>query len=256
MNKRVLVSLHDVTPFHLERIRKAEDYFRRWGVSKCCYLFIPDYHRKNALLPENQVKEFRAWVEEKKDFQVEWALHGYYHLENIAPGADSQAPQERLSAGEQWKQKHLTAGEAEFLPLSSTEITQRLKQGILVFEEFLGFKPDIFVAPAWLFNRRLLACLHEQGISVTEDHRRIYFPGQEKSLPAPVITWATRTVRKRWTSRLGCPLLCRLWSGKPLLRIAIHPYDFYHPGTIKSIEKVLTRALSERQSLLCKELIA
>ena len=41
---KLLVSLHDVAPFHLERIRKAEALFARLGVPKVQYLFVPDFH--------------------------------------------------------------------------------------------------------------------------------------------------------------------------------------------------------------------
>ncbi len=244
MSKKVLISLHDVAPFHLKRIQKAEGFLARWGVTKISYLFIPDYHQQGSQVDEAILSGFNDWVREKQEnggsggMRVEWVLHGYYHLET----------------GAKKKSKFLTAGEGEFLLLSPEDIDERVRAGRRVFNDMFRCYPGIFVAPAWLFNGHLIPVLKEHGFSITEDHSFIYLLEQNQVLRVPVITWATRTLPRRFVSRVGCPLLSRWWGVRDLVRVAVHPYDFDHPATIKSIEKVITDVLGKRDSIFYKEL--
>lgn len=74
-------SLHDVTPFHRERIERAEACFKRWGVKKATYLLIPNYHGRYLAASA----EFVSWCRRERPFTVDWFLHGYYHLQCHAP---------------------------------------------------------------------------------------------------------------------------------------------------------------------------
>lgn len=244
MSKKVLISLHDVSPFHLKRIQKAERLLTQWGVTKISYLFIPDYHQNNLHLDEALLSGFNHWVRQRQEkggsggIQVEWVLHGYFHLET----------------GTKKKSKFLTAGEGEFLLLSPSDIDDRLQEGKRVFNDIFNHYPGMFVAPAWLFNEHLIPVLKEHGFCITEDHSFIYLLDKNKTLRAPVITWATRTLIRRFTSQVGCLFLNRWWGGRDLVRVAVHPFDFDHPCTIKSIEKVITDVLNKRESIFYKDL--
>lgn len=254
--KSVLISLHDVTPFHLERLQKAETCFRHWGISAVSYLLIPDYRHINGQYDPDRLKRFREWLVRPRPFHLEWLLHGYYHWDFSAEGAGvdgapaSETTGEKLSAADQLKRKWLTAGEGEFLPLSSSETEERLKEGIKRFRAELGFDPRGFVAPAWLYNRHLLPALTRLGFWFTEDHRNIYFLREPEGevLSAPAITWATRTPLRKRISIFGCPLLLRWWSHKSCIRLAMHPFDFDHPETVRSIERVLLQVLKDRRA--------
>ncbi len=231
MSKKVLVSLHDVTPFHLPRLQKAEQILTQWGVPKISYLFIPDYHRENQQLDKVLLSDFKQWTVENRAFAVQWLLHGYYHLET------SNRSHER-----------------EFLTLSPLEIQTRIREGKVAFKDVFHYSPDVFVAPAWHFNQHLFPILKDHRFRITEDHSFIYLLDKDKKIPAPVITWATRTRLRKLISQIGCPILNRWWSGKDLLRIALHPFDFDHPATINSIEKVIKTALNKREPILYTEL--
>ena len=100
---KLLVSLHDVAPFHLERIRKAEALFARLGVPKVQYLFVPDFHGKS---PVEASPEFTAWCRGPHPYEVSWWLHGYYHLDRADEAALSA-----LSGADRLKRRFLTAGE-------------------------------------------------------------------------------------------------------------------------------------------------
>jgi predicted deacetylase len=252
---RLLISLHDATPFHLDRLRKAEALFRELGLAKVAYLFVPEYH---GGYPSAGDPGFTAWCRESRPFAVEWFLHGYRHLEAGPADAAGRAPGAAAPGGSAlsaaWKRRLLTAGEGEFLALDEPTQRARLASGLDSFRRCLGSDPAGFIAPAWLFNDKLIPLLKEFGLPYTEDHRRIYRTATGAAVASPVITWATRTLIRKYGSLAVCPLLARLWSAQPFLRVAMHPFDFDHPRTVGNIRKVLLRLLDGREQAFPGEL--
>lgn len=246
---KLMVSLHDVAPVHLARVRKAEALFARLGVPKVQYLFVPDFHGAS---PVQDSPEFTAWCRGPHPFEVSWWLHGYYHLDRADEAALSA-----LSGVDKLKRRFLTAGEGEFLALDAGEQRRRLEAGLARFRECFGPEaegPRGFVAPAWLFRpERLFPLLREFGMPFTEDHRFLYRLGatQEKevtqALRSPVVTWATRTFLYKYGSLVMCPLRAWWFRREPYLRLALHPHDFDHPETVANIEKVLRYAMKGRE---------
>ena len=110
------------------------------------------------------------------------------------------------------------------------------------------------MAPAWLFNDHLLPLHKEKGLRHTEDQRRLYRADTGASLPSPTITWATRTVLRKYGSLAVCPLLARLFGASPYLRVAMHPFDFDHPATVRSIRSVLEYLKPGREQAFPTEL--
>ena len=100
---KLLISLHDVTPFHLSRLSKAEALFQEMGLRKIIYLFIPNYHGRN---PSSEHPEFKAWCHGARAFQVRWHLHGDQHLEAVSPARDGA-----VSWTDRLRRRFLTAGE-------------------------------------------------------------------------------------------------------------------------------------------------
>ena len=41
---QVFFAIHDVTPFHLDPLKRAETLFEKWGIEKVLYLLVPNYH--------------------------------------------------------------------------------------------------------------------------------------------------------------------------------------------------------------------
>lgn len=232
----VLLSLHDVAPVHAARIERAEALFAELGVEKVTYLLIPDYHRQGR----SDSEEFAAWCRRARPFAVDWLLHGYYHLEDDVSAR--QSPGLRAA----FQRRVATAGEGEFLALDADEAAGRIARGADVFERCLGERPRGFVPPAWLYNDALPPVLRARGLRYFEDSRRVYDLGAATSLAAPVVTWATRTPLRKWTSVLGTPVLRHAWRHRPVLRLAVHPFDFDHPATVRSIRRVWRSALGGR----------
>jgi uncharacterized protein len=260
--RKLVISLHDATPFHFERLRKAEAVFRESGVAKITYLLVPEYHGGHASAAS---PEFIAWCRAPRDFRVDWHLHGYHHLEALtsaagAPARHGNAPATSAAASgagaaaDAFKRKFLTAGEGEFLALDADAQRAKLAAGREVFRRCLDSDPEGFVAPAWLFNAALHPVLKEMGFRFTEDHRRIYDVRSGARLDSPVITWATRTLLRKYGSLVVCPALARLWASEPVLRVAMHPFDFDHASTVASIRGVLRRVMRDREQAFSSDL--
>jgi predicted deacetylase len=243
---KLVVSVHDVTPFHFKRLLKAETLCQEIGLRKLTYLFIPNYHGCSS---SKDHPDFVAWCRKDRPFQVEWYLHGYYHLED--------RPNQRGQDGfwrRHVKQCFLTASEGEFLSLDAEIQRRRLESGRAHFRYCLRCEPDGFVAPAWLFDSELLTLLKEAGFRYTEDRHRIFSLAGNRSLRSPVITWATRSAPHKYGSLVVCPVLSRLWKAETVLRVAIHPFDLDHHQTTASIRKVLTSLMKAREQSFYREL--
>jgi predicted deacetylase len=229
----LLASLHDVAPFHLDRLRRAEAVLHALGATRVTCLLVPDYHGRGRA---DQDDAFIDWCRAPHPFAVRWALHGYTHRDDDGAAARTQA--------ERWKARHLTGGEGEFLSRDAAWLRERLERGREVFHAVLGAEPSGFVAPAWLHTPALPPLLRESGFAWTEDHGSVIGLEAARTIPAPVITWATRTPLRRATSAWGTPLLLRLRRRGPVLRLAVHPFDFDHPETVTSIRRVWGQALA------------
>lgn len=243
---KLLICLHDVTPFHMARLEKAESLFRELGLEKVTYLLIPHYHGRHL---SSESPRFINWCRAGRAFRIQWHLHGFHHLE-----ADPVGISGRLSPGDRWKRKYLTAGEGEFLSLEPARMRDKLHAGRDIFRACLNMEPPGFVAPAWLFNAGLPAVLNAQGIRYTEDHHRLYDLNSGRSLSSPVITWATRTPVHKYGSLLVCPVLSLLWKNESVLRVAMHPFDFDHAETVANIRGVMRRLLKIRAQVFCSDL--
>lgn len=241
---KLLVSLHDVTPIHLQRLGRAEELCRDLGIEKISYLLIPDYHGTGA---SDENPDFVAWCQRKRDFDVEWMLHGYRHL-------DDEAAKVTLSFTDRLRRRFLTGREGEFIALEAAAQRKRIADGLAVFHRCTRREPAGFVAPAWLFNDFLLPILRDQGIRYTEDHRHVFSVLTEEKLRSPVITWATRTTLRKHGSIVAAPVLAHLWHREDVVRVAMHPFDFDHPETVASIRGVLSALLASRETCFFDDL--
>lgn len=236
----LLLSVHDVTPFHLERLVRAEQVLASLGVVRATFLLVPDFHGRWAV---HQHPRFLAWCRETHPIEIEWVLHGYFHSEAIEPAG---GPRPR-GVRPWFDATFMTDGEGEFHRLRGAALRGRLQRGARAFEQCVATRARGFVAPAWLFNEDLEPALRDLGFEFTEDHGSVYHVQAGRRCRCPVITWATRTRLREWGARVVCPLQVRLWTDVPAIRIALHPMDFDHPGTVASIARVLARATRRRE---------
>jgi predicted deacetylase len=238
----VFFAMHDVTPFHRERLERAESLLEKWGVKKLLYLLVPNYHGAHRA-DENPA--FQTWCRGSRPFEVQWFLHGYFHL--LVPGdqtveqLESGTGHGRITGGQPVGSPR--SDEAEFSQLSLAAYRDRLNAGRAVFRRCLGFDPAGFVAPKWMGSRHLNPLLADLGFQWTEDARSVCCLSRAKTFSAPVITWATRAWWRRQSSLWGCPVLFSLWRHRPILRIAMHPFDFDHPAVVDSTARIVSGVL-------------
>src|SRR5262249_25220622 len=149
MSPRLLISLHDVTPAHADRLERAERLLASLGVQAVTYLFVPDFHGRS---PAGARADFAAWGRRPRPVPISRWLPGYFHLEGVGAAGDL-----RVATPTEWfGRTFLTDGEAEFLLLRGGLLDERLRAGVDSFTRCLGRAPAGFVAPAWLYNEQLM----------------------------------------------------------------------------------------------------
>lgn len=238
----LVVSVHDVTPAHGERVLRLLDILDRLGVERGALLAVPRWH---GAWPLEEDRVLADRLRERAAAGWEVVLHGWRHDEvgvRRSPGAALRA------AGR-------TAGEAEFLSLDPGEAGRRVDRGLEVLWS-VGLDPAGFVAPAWLAAPGLDGVVRARGLEVTEDVRELREAGGARRLRAPVVTWSTRTALRRAAGRAHAALWRLRPPRAPVVRVALHPPDVDHPRILRSAEATLGALLVEREPATCREALA
>lgn len=235
MKKRLLVSIHDVSPrFAPEIDRLADRLAHSLGGFCFAMLVVPNHWRESPLRADNA---FAGKLREWSSNGVEMFLHGWFHRDETIHSGLSR-----------FKARHLTAGEGEFLGLSATEAARRMAEGNALLEDIIGRPISGFVAPAWLYGPGALEALTTSGFAIAEDHLRVWSPRTGATLArGPVITWASRS-RLRTASSLAFAAFART-ALKPLkdVRIAVHPGDLGKVSIMSSIDLTVHSFAAARQ---------
>jgi uncharacterized protein len=200
----VHVSIHDVSPAWEREVDVALEHCHEHGV-RPALLVVPDFHGRAKL------SDHPAYCEKLRALQAtghEVYLHGYYH---------------RAEGGSFFRQKVVSAGEAEFAAVSEDEAKRRLDEGEQMLRD-AGLAIRGFVAPAWSMPKWVLAMLGERGYGFTEDHVRIYDPAKKTSRASLVLNFASRTPGRLFSSAAWCRIARPARRFVPA-RIAIHPAD-------------------------------
>ncbi|RMD89878.1 MAG: DUF2334 domain-containing protein [Alphaproteobacteria bacterium] len=235
-DRRILVSLHDVTPAHFARLRDIVATLERIGVgSRFAMLVVPDFWSRWPL-PAH--RSFVDWLREQAGRGAEILLHGYTHRDD----RHHRHPWHRLRA--HW----LTAGEGEFLGLDGAEARRRLDTGRTMLEDLLDGPIDGFVAPAWLYGPDSRQALAAAGFEIAEGRWSVWSPRRGRTLArGPVVAYAGRTRGRLMGSLLWSHLAGPLLAGCRVLRLAIHPHDFDHVPLRHEIERFLRRQMETRR---------
>jgi uncharacterized protein len=158
---QVFFAIHDVTPFHLARLKRAEALFEKWGIEKALYLLVPNYHGAHRA---DRDPAFRTWCHRKRSFAVEWCQHGYFHIvtEHAASVQRLEFNTGLVGAGGH-PVGSTDSDEGEFRHLTPQWLSDRLIQGREVFRRTLDREPTGFIAPKWMGSRHLVETLTEMG---------------------------------------------------------------------------------------------
>ncbi len=241
--KRILVSVHDVTPRHFEQLLRIDRFLEEAGLAgRYGMLVVPDFWHR---WPLDAHPDFKAWLRARSDAGVEMILHGYHHVDETP----------HAGAARRWKASVLTAGEGEFLGLDKSESVRRLERGRELIEGIVGRQVEGFVAPAWLYGEAALGALHELGFRFAEDHWRVWCPRTGETLArSPVVSYASRSPARIASSLLWSKVSGVVLAPLRVVRLAIHPHDFDHDRLVKEIDRVLRGFLTVREPGLYREL--
>lgn len=236
LERRLIVSLHDVSPRHAAAVEAILSEFQALGLPPAILLVVPDFHGNWAL---SDHPSFAGRLREWTAAGHELALHGHFHREL----SEDQSGEGGVST--YLRRRFMTAGEGEFLSLEPDRQRSRLEAGLGMWDSCGLQRPRGFVPPAWLHRPDLPDTLWKLGFSWTENHHGLLFRDRP-ALHSPVITWASRDPVRRIGSLVYAPCALRAWRKEPVLRIAVHPHDWDHPALIDSIRNTLGRALRLR----------
>ena len=243
--KKLLFSIHDVTPRHFERLQRIDELLAETSIGQSyAMLVVPDFWKE---WPLSEHKPFHGWLRDKADAGVEMLLHGYYHLDDTPP----------KGAAERFKAAWMTASEGEFLSLEAGEARGRIRRGRTLLEDILGRKVTGFVAPAWLYSEATLDVLKEEGFETAEDHMRVWSPvfGRQLSF-SPVISYASRSKARIASSLIWSRLATTVLSPFDAVRLALHPHDLDVGSLQVEFERALRHWLKYRRPTQYRELLA
>ena len=196
--KRLLASIHDVGPGSERQVEQLCGLLeRRLGSPRFAMLVVPDHWGEHPLKQNRAFQtKLRAW----SDAGVEMFVHGWFHRDTVVH-----------SGAAQFKARHMTAGEGEFLGLDEATALIRMTEAKALIEDIIGGPTAGFIAPAWLYGEGALAALRKAGFALAEDHWKVWDAKSDAVLAkGPVITWASRS-RMRTAPRSPLPR----WPGVP-----------------------------------------
>ena len=241
--RRLLASIHDVSPYHAERLERLVPLVEEaTGVGRFALLVVPNFHRTGLVRDNAQfARRIANWAAQG----CEIFLHGFTHMDE----AEHDSPSARLRA------KHLTAGEGEFLGLGYSSARQRLADGRAMLEDMIGRPLDGFVAPAWLYGAESLAALADNGFTLAEDHFRVWNPQTNAVLArGPVVTYASRSTPRLLSSLLWSRISTVLLARARTVRFAVHPHDVDSPALLREIRRALAAFVHSHRPASYREL--
>lgn len=220
--RRLLLSIHDVSPRHAREVETLHDHLRADGEVPLAMLVVPDFWKEAPIVAGSAfARQLRRWADEGN----EMFLHGFTHHDRVT----------HASRVARFKARHMTAGEGEFLGLTHDEARALIVRGRRIVEDAIGRPIAGFVGPAWLYGHGAHAALTSEAIPLAEDHWRVWQPRDGRTLArSPVITWATRTPGRMASSLLVAAFARRLPLPR-VMRVGVHPGDCTEPSVMLSI---------------------
>jgi uncharacterized protein len=227
--KRLLLSIHDVSPHHFERLKTIVDFLDRQGLrGRYAMLVVPDYWEQAAI---EDFPDFQQWLRGREDEGVEMILHGFRHRDTSLHD----------SVRAHIKAKYLSASEGEFLGLSFEAASELIARGKALLDGILNKPVQGFIAPAWLYGEGTRRALVSHRFAFAEDHWSVWSPRDHNArlLRGAVISYASRSRLRILSSLLWSRIATVILRPTQIVRLAIHPHDFDKPELVREIERAL-----------------
>lgn len=231
--KTLIVSLHDAHPGSAAAIEEQIAFLAAYSIRSTSILVVPDFHHAHPVVKDSA---FCEAVTKWQDAGHEIVLHGYFHDRKVSP-------RETLSTLF-WTRLY-TNREAEFLDLPVDEARVRLRRGRELFVE-KGWKPQGFIAPAWLMARHVPNLAGELGFTYTNTLTEL-IPlsrgGSRKPLASQSLCYSTRASWRRFASAIWNKHLFGKLRETNLIRLSLHPRDLEFPLLRRQIDQIVRSAL-------------
>ncbi len=228
-NRRLLASVHDVTPFHKHRLETLVPLIETCvGRGNFALLAVPDFHGEGLIDSDRAfASRLRSW----SDDGCEVFLHGFTHRDSARHTGNLVS----------FKARHLTAHEGEFLGLDYAEASRRLVEGRNRVEDVIGRSVAGFIAPAWFYSADAHRAVADLNFALAEDHFRVWSPVSGKVLTrGPVVTYASRSPARLLSSLAWSRIASVCLKFFPTVRLATHPHDIDAPELINEITRILS----------------
>lgn len=229
VNKKLIVSLHDLHPGSLQNVAEQVEFCHAHGVTRLSILAIPHYHHGKKLAEHMDTVR---WLDERASAGDDIVLHGFYH--------------DRLNQkdGSFFFTRFYTANEAEFLDLLEADVRAHLEEGMRLWKD-RGWPLAGFIAPAWLFPFSQDALLKKLGFEYTTRLRGICALQRDHFIPAQSLCYSTRAAWRIHASLVWNGYLFRRLLKQPVMRLSLHPNDLRYPAIRRQVGNFLELALAE-----------
>lgn len=214
----VIVSIHDTTPFYEKELETIMHHF---STIKKSFLITPDWHHNNPITPS-----FASLFKGE-----ETILHGLAHT-----GTSSDKISNLF-----FMNKKISR---ELKGLDKAETTRLISEGVALFEEHFGKKPDGFIPPMWYHNKYSMETLKELGFRYTEGLSSVVDLKHDKSYFNLPISFDFGNNKLMTDLSFSLAKTCVSTRKFSFLRFAIHPMDIRR-GHLERIDTLLQHILSK-----------
>jgi len=238
VSRALCVSIHDVAPATWRACEILMAAVRDVADIPMTLLVVPNYHHGPKPTDISDAG-FTRVLEAERQRGCELALHGYTHWDDGPPPRNLY---------EYAKRHWYTAREGEFSALDEKEAEKRIRLGLDWFGE-RDWKPEGFIAPAWLPSAGTWAMLSTTAFAYTCTLSRFYLLRQRRWLHSAAITYSTRSPVRRELSRHYTRAHLMMAGETPLLRLVLHPADAQFSKVIAHHQQVITLMLRKRRAM-------
>jgi uncharacterized protein len=244
MSGHLVVSIHDVSPRHEKLIDRWRSILDGWGVEKRSFAVVPHYDGDGRTA---DCPSLIGSLREEAARGSELVLHGFSHVFQGSYDRFRDRARDLLT----------TRGCAEFSAVDAATARELIARGIGDLEPVLGCKFKGFTAPGWWQGPSVAAELRKAGFLFYTLTFGIVDLVRDKFLKSPVVVGlpGQGVVSSRLLRAFSFRLVPFWMRNRPLVRVALHPYDLDNALFMREVESLLKREMETRKVSVYEDLI-